>query len=371
MSRKITFAAGAVFFIAAQLACSLGGYTLSPVDSGAGGAAQPGSQPATTGGAAATPGSLVVSAGLPTPTPYVYDGPAPAAGTGHVVGRLLWNGMPVVGNEVKLCEEIQLIGGCEGREFATTTDEAGVYLLADIPTGEYGLAFMALDREGWQFVTSGIIRAAGFEVQDGEVTEVGDMHISKQDVALVGPADEAILSEARPTITWAAYPDAAYYEVYLTGGMGQSIFSSLETTETSLTVAVDLQNCEYHWSVEVYNSQNIQIAETNGLWYFDIIDQPYTCEITGLSPADGASASATNLTLTWDTHGLAKVYKIHLYNVDDRNIKPLDFVETTTNSYAVTQSIPAGTYEWVVYYYDATDELLGFSDTYTLYITGP
>ncbi len=371
MPRKITFAAGAVFFIAAQLACSLGGYTLSPVDTGEGGATQPGSQPATTGSAAATPGSLVVSAGPPTPTPYVYAGPAPAAGSGHVVGRLLWNGLPVVGNEVKLCEEIQLIGGCEGREFATTTDEAGVYVLADIPTGEYGLAFMALDRQGWQFVTSGIIRAAGFEVQDGEVTEVGDMHISKQDVALVSPADDAVLSEARPTISWVPYPEAAYYEVSFSGQKGQYLFLGYETTETSLTAPADLQNCEYHWSIEVYNAQGIQIAETDGLWYFDIIDQPYTCELTGLSPADGASASADGLTLTWDAHGLAKVYKIHLYNVDDRNLKPLDFVETTTNSYAVTQAIPPGTYEWVVYYHDATDELLGFSDTYTLYVTSP
>ncbi|TAK13588.1 MAG: hypothetical protein EPO32_04660 [Anaerolineae bacterium] len=372
MSRRVKFAVGAVLFIAAQVACSLGGYTLSPVDAGDGGG---GAQPADAGGgdsgSAATPGALVIAAGPPTPTPYVYDGPAPAAGTGIVVGRLLWNGLPVVGNQVKVCAEIKFIGGCEGEEYATVTDDKGVYVIKDVPAGEWGLAFLALDAEGWQYVTSGFINAAGFDVTDGAVTEVGDMHISKQDMTLVSPADEAVLSEARPTITWAAYPEAAYYEVSLSGQKGQYLFLGYETTETSLTAPADLQNCEYHWSIEAYNASGIQIAETDGLWYFDIIDQPYACEITGLSPADGASASAANLTLTWDAHGLAAVYKIHLYNADDSSVKILDFVETTTNSYAVTQTIPAGTYEWVVYYYDATDELLGFSDNYTLYITSP
>lgn len=370
MSRKKQFAVGAVLFIAAQLACSLGGYTLSPVDAGSGG-----EQPADSGGgdsgSAATPGALVIAAGPSTPTPTVYDGPAPAAGTGHVVGRLLWNGLPVVGNSVKVCAEIKFIGGCEGAEVAAVTDDKGVYVIKDVPVGEWGLAFLALDGENWQYVISGIINAAGFEVTDGGVTEVGDMNISKQDVVLVSPADDAVLSEARPTIRWAAYPEAAYYKVSFSGQKGQYLFLGYETTETSLTAPANLQNCQYHWSIEVYNAQGIQIAETDGLWYFDIIDQPYACEITGLSPADGASASANGLTLTWDAHGLAAVYKIHLYNKDDRSQKPLDFVETATNSYVVTQTIPAGTYEWVVYYYDATDDLLGFSNSATLTITSP
>jgi hypothetical protein len=378
MSKRIQFGVVAALFLAAQLACSFGGYTLSPSDSGDGGAAQPsggGGQPADSGGGssgpAATPGALIISGGPPTPTPYVYDGPAPAAGAGHVVGRLLWNGLPVVGNSVKVCAEIKFIGGCEGAEYATTTDDKGVYVIQNVPAGEWGLAFQALDGEGWQYVTSGFINAAGFDVTAGEVIEVGDMHISKQDVALVGPADKAELSEPRPTVEWAAYPEAAYYELSLRGGRGQTLFSGYETTETSATVPSDLMNCEYHWDIEVYNAQGIQIAETDGLWYFDIVDQPYACEISGLSPADGASASASNLTLTWDAHGLASVYKIHLYSKDDRNVKVLDFVETTTNSYAVTQTAAAGQYEWVVYFYDATGDLLGFSDTYLLIITGP
>lgn len=41
MSRPLQCAVAAVLFIAAQLACSLGGYALSPVDEGYGGGAQP------------------------------------------------------------------------------------------------------------------------------------------------------------------------------------------------------------------------------------------------------------------------------------------------------------------------------------------
>lgn len=300
---------------------------------------------------------------------FEYNGPAPASGTGNVVGRLLWNGQPVIGVPVKLCDEIEFFGGCQGDEYDSTTDDSGVFLFADIPPMTYGLTFHALDSEDWYYFTSGIMDAQDFEVTAGDILNVGDQEIVRYDMKAVSPAQDAEIPEPRPMLEWEAYPEAAYYEVTLDSDRGYSVFLFEETEETSITSTQDLLNCGYSWYIKAYNSNGMQIAETDGMWDFTETGQAYDCNVTGLSPADGASASASGLTLTWDAHGLAVYYQINLYSADDSSINPLNFVQADTNSYTVTQTIEPGTYNWVVYAYDQNDNFFAFSDTYTLVVT--
>lgn len=337
-------------------ACSAG--------SGSGGA------PAQSSGGGEQPaqGGIQFEGGEPTAA-FEYSGPAPASGTGNVVGRLLWNGQPVIGVPVKLCDEIEFFGGCQGDEYDATTDDTGVFLFADIPPMTYGLTFHALESEDWYYFTSGILDAQDFEVTPDETLNVGDQNIVRYDLKSVSPAEDVEISEPRPTLEWEAYPDAAYYEVTLDSDRGYSVFLFEETQETSITSTQDLLNCGYSWYIKAYNSNGVQIAETDGMWDFTETGQPYDCNVTGLSPADGASASASGLTLNWDAHGLAAYYQINLYSADDSSINPLDFVRADTNSYTVTQTIEPGTYNWVVYAYDTNDNFFAFSDTFTLIVT--
>ncbi|HEY9401858.1 MAG TPA: hypothetical protein VIQ24_04155, partial [Pyrinomonadaceae bacterium] len=71
----------------------------------------------------------------PTPAGSVAGGvekQKPAAGTGNVQGKVLFNGKPVENIEVKLCEKFnRFLGGCDGKTYTARTDANGEYVIAD------------------------------------------------------------------------------------------------------------------------------------------------------------------------------------------------------------------------------------------------
>jgi hypothetical protein len=176
---------------------------------------------------------------------------------------------------------------------------------------------------------------------------------------------------ARPVLSWQPYPDAAYYELTFHSGRGGSLIHRKKVTETSFTMDRDLQSCEYSFDIEAFNAQGVIIAEYDGWRRFQIAGLPQNCVMKALTPADGASVSAKAITLTWEPHAWAAVYKLHMYLESDSKIKILDFVETSETSYTVTQDVPAGTYYWVVYGYDEFGDGLGFTNGFTLNATSP
>lgn len=317
------------------------------------------------------PVQAAVPAGPPTPTPFIYKGASPATGTGGVYGRLLWNGKPVEGIQIKLCEEIKFFGGCQGSEYPAVTDSYGVYAILNVPPREYGLTYRALDADNWYYVTSGVLNAKDFEVPADQMVNVGDHNTVRVDVNITSPKEDDRLTIARPTLTWDPYPEAAYYELSFLSGRGGVMVGSKKLTTTTYTLDRDLQTCDYSFSIEVYNAQEIMIAENDGWRNFKVAGLPQTCVLTALTPADGASVKANAITLTWQPHDWAAVYKLHMYSESDMNVKILDFVKTNTASYTVTQTVPPGEYVWVVYAYDEFDEDLGFTDQFTLYVTNP
>jgi len=307
----------------------------------------------------------------PTPTAFVYQGAQPSAGTGGVYGRMLWNGKPVAGLEVKLCQEIKYFGGCEGQEYPTLTGSDGSYAIVNVPPRAYGLTYKALDSDSWYFVTSGILDAKNFEIPANQMVNVGDHRTVRTDVNILTPLEDERLTIARPTLSWAPYPEAAYYELTFLCGRGGVMISSRQMTETSFVLDRDLQSCDYSFDVDVFNAQKEVIAEYDGYRRFEVGGQPVSCKMVALSPADGATVSASALTLTWEPHAWAKTYKLHMYLESDSKQKVLDFVETRETSYKVTQNVPAGEYYWVAYAYDEFGESLGFTTGLNVFVTNP
>jgi hypothetical protein len=294
-----------VLFLA-QLACSAAGFSISrdqsststpeaavPVNPPVEGAV---TQASGNTGEPSTP--LPVQSGPPTPTPYVYQGPKPNAGLGGVYGRLRWNGQPVEGVQVKLCDEIKFIGGCQGAEYPTVTDANGAYIILNVPPGDYGLTYRALEADTWYFVTSGFLNTKNFEVKANQMVDVGDHHTVRLDVVILTPAEDERLTVARPVISWEPYPSAAYYALNLHSDRGGVLVSSMKLTDTSFALNRDLQSCGYSFNVEVYNSQGIMIAENDGWHSFAVGGFPQNCKLVALTPADGATVSANNITLT-------------------------------------------------------------------------
>ena len=153
-----------------------------------------------------------------TATRIQYTGP-----TGSVTGRLLWNEQPVVGTLVRLCEDIEFLGGCVGQQYDTATDENGVYVISGVMPMTYALVYHALDTNSWVYVSSGFLNAADFDVVADQQADFGDLNIVKYDVKLIGPQDESELSEPRPALQWEPYENAAWYEIYLTQSPGKAI----------------------------------------------------------------------------------------------------------------------------------------------------
>src|SRR3954470_23474494 len=62
----------------------------------------------------------------------------PAAGTGNIQGKVLYNGKPVPNIDVKLCEKFnRFFGGCSGKTFAAKSDADGDYVIANVPPMSY------------------------------------------------------------------------------------------------------------------------------------------------------------------------------------------------------------------------------------------
>src|SRR6185503_7159690 len=62
----------------------------------------------------------------------------PAAGTGNVQGKVLFNSKPAENIEVTLCEKFnQFFGGCDGQKFVARTDKDGEYVITNVPPKTY------------------------------------------------------------------------------------------------------------------------------------------------------------------------------------------------------------------------------------------
>ncbi|MBU1660316.1 MAG: carboxypeptidase-like regulatory domain-containing protein [Chloroflexi bacterium] len=357
-----------VVFIMAQISCSLGGFTISREDSGA----QPEAtsqldsteQPASP---AQTAPTEIVVVNTPTSEPMI-EVPPPESGKSNAVGRILWNGQPVIGTEVKLCEEMGLITGCEGIQFSTTTDEQGYYLFVNVIPGQYAIVVHAIDVDRWLFITARLgLSPKKHTLEAGKTLELGSQHIYKFDLYQISPAEGEQVDEAEPTLRWDVYPDAAYYEVYVSPQNGDSIREKLTSNE--FTVNKNLLNCEYSWQVEAFNAQEVKIAEHEGYMHFLVIDQSASCEALLNSPQDGANVTGEGLELSWQAHPLANYYLLYVSDESYNNI--VDGVRVNETSYVLTQTLSSGKYKWYISVYDQAGKWIATSAHYGFIVTNP
>lgn len=314
--------------------------------------------------ATAVPGKTLLA-------PYVYAGRVPESGMGGLFGRLLWNDAPVEGVQVKLCEEMGYFDGCSGQIFDAETGPDGAYLFLDLPPGSYGLTYSAIDSDTWYFVTEGVMTAKMFEVSAGEMLDAGDNLTNRTDVRILTPRERERVIEKRPTLSWEAYPGAAYYELNLSADRGGSLIYQMQLDGTSFALDRDLQNCNYSMYVNAFNNYGTLIAETLEYRNFEVIEQEENCKMRALAPADGSSVPGNNIVLKWQAHGWASSYKINMYSDSDINQVILDFVTSANTEYTITQNVPPGRYIWVVYAYNEYGDGLGFTDQFTLNVTAP
>jgi hypothetical protein len=284
--------------------------------------------------------------------PSDYSGPAPQEGTSNLYGLLQWNGTPVADLVIQACASANYKNECEQPIFAATSDSNGAFVITDIPPGEYEVVVHAINQEKWLDVSNLTDDYSTVEIGADQCHSAGDINLIKYDLFQKNPPNNAKLNEPRPILTWDAYPDAAYYELYWGAEEGQAVYAYERVDTNQVTPQMDISNCRYSWKVTAFNAQSIAIAETEEFFNFYVLNQPLSCYIVNNQPASNSVVSGENLILSWDKHPLADHYQITMVLSDPEYKKILDYIEVTEPTYALEIILEPGDYYWNVYAID-------------------
>ncbi|WP_420628138.1 hypothetical protein [Candidatus Leptofilum sp.] len=293
-----------------------------------------------------------------------YDGDPPAEGKGNVFGEIRWNGRGAEGYEVKLCQDFSSFSGCGGEELIRETDSDGQYLFEDIAPGIYALS-VKVDNENWLYVSSGILSSAEFEVEAGKTLTIGIQDIFKLNVKLEEPRNGSKVAGEEVLLNWQDYPDADYYKVTMYPDEGDAILIDKRANESSMRADLLPVSCGYRWSVEVFNSDRIKIAETAEDFDFVVDSLDGSCQLIIQEPSDGAEIRGDDIVLDWEDSPVAVTYKILMWNDDDPDrTNVLDFVEVNESSYRFDITLEPARYVWSVTAYDESGDKIGGTEIF-------
>ncbi len=226
------------------------------------------------GGSTTNSNASTVSSGKPDKDGLIHSGTGvekekPAGGTANVQGKVLFNGKPTPGIEVKLCEKFnRYLGGCQGRTFTTKTDDNGEYLIKNVPPGLYeGLTARVFDTPYYVFATSGFITAAKYQLDADQTFFAPDSNLFKSDLKVANPKAGAKVSPDNIEVKWANYPDAAYYKFSIHGDSASSAETNYDYINkrvdgTSYALDKPLAPGSYRVIVTAFNGNDIKLAES-------------------------------------------------------------------------------------------------------------
>lgn len=190
----------------------------------------------------------------------------PAAGTGNVQGKVLFNGKPVTGIEVTLCEEFSRFGsGCGGQTYKAKTDDAGDYVITNVPPKEYAaLLAQVFDTDSYVFATQGYgISSEKYKVEADKTLFVRATNLFKSDLKVMSPKAGSKVAAAGLGLNWEPYPEAAYYKFSLFPDSASVVSPYINHRVEANQFSVDkpLPTGGYRIEVEAYNGDDIKLAE--------------------------------------------------------------------------------------------------------------
>lgn len=191
----------------------------------------------------------------------------PAAGTGNVQGKVLFNSKPVENIEVKLCETFsRFLSGCGGKTYTARSDKDGEYVITNVEPKTYeALTAKVFDTDSYVFATSGIgISSAKYDVVADKTFFVNPIHLFKSDLKTVNPKAGAKVSTQGLEVKWETYPDAAYYKfsIYADDAAVTSPYINERVEGTSFGLDKPLTKGSYRWQVSAFNKDDKKLAES-------------------------------------------------------------------------------------------------------------
>ena len=136
-----------------------------------------------------------------------------------------------------------------------------------------------------------------------------DGPVELETVSGLSPADGASTTDTTPTFSWDAVPDAAGYELQLADSRaGVEAAPTQSVTDTSYTPSSALANEQTHyWRVRVVDG-----TDQKGAWSEIHSLAVSIGAVSGLSPADGSTASDTAPTFSWTAVPGAAEYEVRI-----------------------------------------------------------
>lgn len=192
----------------------------------------------------------------------------PAPGTGNVQGKVLYNGKPAAGIEVKLCEKFnQFFGGCSGKTYTAKSDAEGDYVVTNVPPATYeGLMARVFDTDSYIFATTGIagLSSAKYEVAADKTLFVRPTNLFKSDLKIINPKAGSKVSAQGLELKWQDYPDAAYYKLslYPSDASVTSPYINQRIEATTFPADKPLPKGEYRIQLEAYNDSDQKLSES-------------------------------------------------------------------------------------------------------------
>lgn len=194
----------------------------------------------------------------------------PEAGKANVQGKAFYNDKPAAGVEVKLCSKFsQYVGGCSGEIFTAKTDDAGEYLIKNVPPGTYeGLTVKVFDTPYYVFATSGFVSAAKYNIETDKTYFAPDSNLFKNDVKVVSPKAGSTVAPDGIAVKWDAYPDAAYYKLSInadTASGAETVydFISKRVDDPGFTLDKPLKPGSYTVRIDVFNANDRKLAQSS------------------------------------------------------------------------------------------------------------
>ena len=194
----------------------------------------------------------------------------PAAGKGNVQGKAFFNEQPAVGVDVKLCKTFnQYFGGCGGDTFTAKTDDAGEYLIKNVPPGIYeGLTVRVFNTPYFVFATSGIMSAAKYDIVADKTYFAPDSHLFKNDLKVSSPKAGSKVAADGIEVKWEPYTDAAYYKFSIHpegAGGGEANYDYINKRVDDVSFALDqpLKAGTYRIAVTAFNANDRKLAQSS------------------------------------------------------------------------------------------------------------
>jgi hypothetical protein len=283
-----------------------------------------------------------------------------ADGEGDLSGRVLWNNVPVADLQIVTCQGLSSYAGCGDEQFTTRTDGEGHFAFSALPAGKYGLGTWSWNGSELSYLSGDFSLPAAIAVSADSSIEAPDWHLYKKDIELTYPIYNETVVPGKVTLSWKPYPDAAYYEIYLTMDKGDAIFVTERVNGERVSAELMPINCSYTWNLEAFNADGHKIAEYDGFSDFRVDGGDADCDMLVHEPLNGTRVDGRDLLLDWETQPMAATYRILMWrDTDDGTENILDFVTVPESRYQLEQTLKPGRYVWSVDAYDGQGRQVG------------